>query len=55
MKKLFTIFSALILTNFAQLQAQEKEQIATKDYTVAMDSLLRFVNKNDLKTSMLYD
>lgn len=55
MKKVFTIFSALILINFTQLQAQGKEQIAPKNYTVAMDSLLRFVNKNDLKTAMLYD
>ena len=45
MKYLFTIFSALILTSFAQVLAQEKKQITPKDYTNTMDSLLRFVNK----------
>ena len=37
------------------LFAQEKPSIAPKNYTVAMDSLLRFVNKGDLKTGLLYD
>ena len=37
------------------LFAQEKPSIAPKNYTVAMDSLLRFVKKEDLKTRLLYD
>ena len=37
------------------LFAQEKPSIAPKNYTVAMDSLLRFVNKKEIKTGLLYD
>ena len=53
MKNLITIFSLFVLSFFAQ--AQGKEPIATKDYTVTMDSLLRFVKKDKMKTSLLYD
>ena len=52
MKNFYTIllclFSILLL-------AQEREQIAPKDYTVTMDSLFRFVKKDQMITSLLYD
>lgn len=53
MKNLITIFSLFVLSFFAQ--AQDKEPIAQKDYTVAMDSLLRFVKKDQMKTGLVYD
>ena len=51
-KKLFIAILCFLSTT---LFAQEKASIAPKNYTVAMDSLLRFVNKKDLKTGLLYD
>ena len=52
MKNLFISIVCFISTI---LLAQEKEPIAPKDYTVAMDSLLRFVKKDQIKTGLLYD
>jgi Putative serine esterase (DUF676) len=45
---LFLLFSITV-------KAQEKEQIAPKDYTIAMDSLLKNVKKDQMKTGLLYD
>lgn len=53
MKNLIKIFCLFVLSFFAQ--AQEKEPVAPKDYTVTMDSLLRFVKKDNMKTGLLYD
>ena len=52
MKKLLIAILCFLTTT---LFAQEKASIAPKNHTVAMDSLLRFVNKKDLKTGLLYD
>jgi hypothetical protein len=52
MKSLFISILCFIGTI---LFAQEKEQVAPKDYTVTMDSLLQFVKKDKMKTSLLYD
>ena len=52
MKNLFISICCMICTI---LFAQEKEQVAPKDYTVTMDSLLRFVKKDKMKTGLLYD
>jgi hypothetical protein len=52
MKNLFISILCLISTI---LFAQEKEQIAPKDYTISMDSLLKNVKKDKMKTSLLYD
>ena len=52
MKNFYAIFLCLIST---LLLAQEREQIAPKDYTVTMDSLFRFVKKDQMITSLLYD
>ncbi|CAM4045523.1 DUF676 domain-containing protein [Flavobacterium branchiophilum] len=52
MKNLFISILCFISTI---LFAQEKEPIAPKDYTVAMDSLLKFVKKDQIKTGLLYD
>ena len=49
------LFIAILCFFSTILFAQEKASIAPKNYTVAMDSLLRFVNKKDLKTGLLYD
>lgn len=50
--KLF-IFSLLWLSLF--VKAQEKESVLPKDYTVAMDSLLLHINKDQINTGLLYD
>ncbi len=52
MKNLFISILCFISTI---LFSQEVAQVAPKDYTVTMDSLLRFVNKDKLKTGLLYD
>jgi hypothetical protein len=52
MKNLFISILCLISTI---LFAQEKEPKVQKDYTVVMDSLLRFVKKDQIKTGLLYD
>ena len=49
------LFIGICCTICTILSAQEKASIVPKNYTVAMDSLLRFVNKKDLKTGLLYD
>lgn len=52
MKNLFISIVCLIST---LLFAQEKEPVAPKDYTVTMDSLLKYVKKDQMKTGLLYD
>jgi hypothetical protein len=52
MKKIFTIFTLLCLSLKFQAQIINK---APKDYTITMDSLLQFVNKQEAKTGILYD
>lgn len=49
------IFVCIVCFISTLLFAQEKEPIAPKDYTVTMDSLLRFVKKDQIKTGLLYD
>ena len=53
MKKITFITVFFLIAIFAT--AQEKEPIAPKDYTVSMDSLLKFVKKDQIKTGLLYD
>ena len=52
MKKIFIIFTLLCLSLKFQAQIINK---APKDYTITMDSLLQFVNKQEAKTGILYD
>jgi len=49
------IFISIVCFFSTLLFAQEKEPVAPKDYTATMDSLLRYVKKDQMKTSLLYD
>lgn len=53
MKKI-TIFLGILLLSFT-VKAQEKLDVVPKDYTVVMDSLFRYVNKEQVTTGVLYD
>ena len=52
MKKIFIIITLLCLSQQFQAQTINK---TPKDYTVAMDSLFQFLNKDLAKTNILYD
>ena len=52
MKKIFIIFTLLCLNSNFQAQTINK---TPKDYTVTMDSLFQFLNKDLAKTGILYD
>ena len=52
MKKIFIIYTLLCLNQNFQAQTINK---TPKDYTVAMDSLFQFLNKDLAKTGILYD
>jgi hypothetical protein len=52
MKKILIIITLLCLNQNFQAQIINK---APKDYTIAMDSLLQFLNKDLAKTGILYD
>ena len=52
MKKIFIIFTLLCINQNFQAQTINK---APKDFTVTMDSLLQYVNKQEAKTGILYD
>ncbi len=49
------IFVCIVCFISTLLFAQENESIAPKDYTVSMDSLLKYVKKDQMKTGLLYD
>ena len=49
--QIILIFFLLSIT----AKAQEKEPRVQKNYTLVMDSLLRFVTKDQIKTRLLYD
>ncbi len=49
------IFVCIVCFISTLLFAQENEPIAPKDYTVTMDSLLKYVKKDNMKTGILYD
>ena len=49
------LFISILCFFSTLLFAQEKESIAPKDYTVTMDSLLKYVKKDNMKTGLLYD
>jgi hypothetical protein len=49
------LFISILCFFSTLLFAQEKESIAPKDYTVTLDSLLKYVKKDKKKTGLLYD
>ena len=52
MKKIFIIFTLLCLNQNFEAQTINK---TPKDYTVSIDSLCQFLNKDLAKTGILYD
>ena len=49
------LFISILCFYGTTLLAQEKESVNPKNYTVVMDSLLRYVKKDQIKTGLLYD